>query len=56
MKRWLWSSPCSPRSYNRAARHNVAPDPPAQLLGIEVLDHIVIGRGRYMSPNDQGVL
>ena len=27
-----------------------------QLLGIEVLDHIVIGRGRYVSLKDQGVI
>jgi DNA repair protein RadC len=27
-----------------------------RLLGIEVLDHIVIGRGRYVSLKDQGVL
>ncbi len=28
----------------------------AQLLGIEVLDHIVIGRGRFVSLKDQGAL
>lgn len=27
-----------------------------RLLGIEVLDHIVIGRGRYVSLKDQGVI
>jgi DNA repair protein RadC len=27
-----------------------------RLLGIEVLDHIVIGRGRYVSLKDLGVL